>query len=205
MCFEKEVRAMKRNIVVHMVTIALACAAVGGAAAGEQPGEKTTAKVRIGAFDSRAIAMAHFGKLIRDGLLEELYAGHRNATASGDDERATELATKGQLIQKRLHRQMFGAAKAEDALAEIKPSLPKLADSLGVSVIVSVHDIAFQSPSVEVVDVTMEMVELFDPDQETLDKIHAVMEHPPIADSIIDRMESGYPPKDAKSRSPEGR
>ena len=49
---------MKRNIVVHMVTIALACAAVGGAAAGEQPGKKRTARVRIGAFDSRAIADA---------------------------------------------------------------------------------------------------------------------------------------------------
>jgi len=167
-------------------------------AATPQPTYKATAKVSVGVFDSRAIAMAYFGQMIRDGWLENLYAEHRKATASGDDKLAAKLATKGQLIQRLLHRQMFGATRPQDALAQIKPSLPKLADSLGVDMVVSVHDIAFQSPSIEVVDVTMEMVRLFDPNQETLEKIRAVMDHPPVADSAIDRMESGYPPKNTK-------
>jgi len=183
-----------------MVAVAVACMTVECVAAGEQSSQEPPAKVRIGAFDSRAIAMAYFGMAIRDGLLENLYAEHRKATASRDDKLAAKLATKGQLLQKLLHRQMFGAARAPDAVAKIKPSLPKLADSLGVDMVVSVHDIAFQGPSIEVVDVTMEMVELFDPDPETLEKIRAVMDRPPVADSIIERMESGYPPTSFKVR-----
>jgi hypothetical protein len=185
---------MKRNIVVYIVTVAVTCVTIEGSAAGEQLGKKPTARVRIGAFDARAIAMAHFGRMIQDGALDDLYGEHKKAVNSGDDQLAAKLATKGHLMQKRLHRQMFGASRPDDALAEIKSSLPILADSAGVNIIVSVHDMAFQSPSVEVVDVTMEMVKLFEPDQETLEKIRAVMEHPPVEDSVIERMESGYPP-----------
>ena len=51
------------------------------------------------------------------------------------------------------------------------------------------------------VDVTDEMVKLFDPDEETLEKIRAVLKHPPVTDSVIDRAEHVSRPVEGEPRA----
>jgi len=113
----------------------------------EQPAKP---KLRVGTFDSRAIALAHFGKMVQDGWLEKLYAQHAEAKEVGDK---------------------------------------KLAASAGVDVIVCVHDVVFRTPSAQFVDVTGPMVQLFEPDQETLEKIEAALKHAPATEKVIENME----------------
>ena len=124
-------------------------------AAGERPAKTSPApKVRVGTFDSRAIAMAHFGKMIKDGWLRRLYAEHEKAKAAGNEKLVKQLETKGQDAQRQLHMQMFGTAPVDEAWEEIRKDMSNVARSAGVDVILSVHDVVYKSTSAEFVDIT---------------------------------------------------
>ena len=53
------------------------------AAADDPVGKEKVTKIRVGTFDSRAVAMAHFGKMLKDGWLKKLYSEHEKAKAEG--------------------------------------------------------------------------------------------------------------------------
>jgi len=174
--------------------LCLVCVVTGWAgwslAAVDQPAkmiEKT--KVCVGVFDSRAVAMAHFGKFIKDGGLEKLYGEHDKAKAGGDTKKAEELEAKGQALQKQLHMRVFGNAPIEDILEEIKKDIPKVAQAVGVDIIVGKWDVVYQGPSAKFVDVTDQLVELFEPDEETLGKIKSLLEHPPVKREEMEKMD----------------
>jgi hypothetical protein len=179
---------MSRSLyaILGAVIVGLGFSAFALAGPAEQPAKP---KLRVGTFDSRAIALAYFGKMVQDGWLEKLYARHAEAKEAGNKKLAAELEAKGQEQQKRLHGQVFGAAPVDDALERIEREIPKLAASAGVDVIVCIHDVVFRTPSAQFVDVTGPMVQLFEPDQETLEKIEAVLKHAPATEKVIESME----------------
>lgn len=55
----------------------------------------------------------------------------------------------------------------------------------GVQIIVSKWDIAYQQPSVELFDVTDAMVNLFEPDAETLNIIDEIRAKAPVATEVL--------------------
>ncbi len=186
---------VRQTIILGLACTVMACSNLVFSA--EKPPVKKVrpTKVCMGTFDSRAIAMAHFGKMIKEGRLEKLYADHAKAKAAGDEKLAKELAAKGQALQKRLHLQVFGTAPVDDALQSIKKELPKIASSAGVDVIVCIYDLSYKSPSVNTVDVTDKMVRLFNPDKKTLEKIQALLKHPPFPNEVIEGMDCSPPGK----------
>jgi len=191
---------MKRCLLVGLTSAVLGLAVCGFASA-QEPANKEPAnkrdvsKVRVGTYDSRAVAMAHFGKMIKDGWLKNLYRSHAEAKAAGDEKLAKELEAKAVSQQERFHRQVFGAAPVSDALEKIEKDIPKVAASAEVDVIVCIHDVVYRSPSAEFLDLTKQMVQLFDPDEETLEKIQAVLKHPPASHEVIEHMQSRPPGK----------
>ncbi len=179
------------------ITICLMCVVAGLSymvfSAAEQPAKNTDkTEVRVGVFDSRALAVAHFGKIVRDGVLEELYAEHDKAKADGDEQRMKELEIKGQLLQKKFHMQAFGTAPIDDILEEIKEDIPGVAKTAGVDVIVCRHDIVYQDSATELVDVTNRMVQFFEPDEETLEKIDSLLKKPPVLQEILENMDHSH-------------
>ena len=193
---------MKRSLLVGLVSVGVGLT-VWAFAAADQPAEKSqTPNIRVGTFDSRAVALAHFGNMIKEGWLKNLYAEHAKAKEAGDQKLVKELEAKAQARQKRLHHQVFGTAPVNDAFKRIEKDIPKVADSAGVHVIISVHDVVYQSPSAGFVDVTDRMVQLFDPDEETLKKIEAIRKHPPVSDEVIENMECRPPEKESEADRP---
>ena len=164
--------------------------------AGEQPVKGDgKAEVVVGTFDSRAVAMAHFGKFIRDGGLQKLYDEHAKAKAAGDTKKVEELEAKGPALQKQLHMRIFGNAPIDDILKETKINIPKIAEAAGVDVIVCKWDVVYKKPSAKFIDVTSELVNLFEPDEETLGKIKAVLEHDPVPVEALENMKCEPPSK----------
>lgn len=177
-----------------IVTWGSACVVAGlavwaFAATKEPTGESEAAKVRVGTFDSRAVALAHFGSMVKKGWLEKLYADYEKAKAANDKDLAKQLEEKGNAQQKRLHEQVFGTAPVDDALEAVKREIPAVARSAGVDVVVCMHDVVYREPSVEFVDITDQIVDLFDPDEETLEKIHAIRKHAPVSREVLEQME----------------
>jgi len=182
----------KKRIMLGLVCVVLGLMCCVLLAENESTNTCDTPKVVVGTFDSRAVAMAHFGKFINDGGLEKLYSDHDKAKAAGDTKKAEELATKGQTLQKQLHMRIFGNAPIDNILEEIKKDIPKVAQAAGVDIIVGKWDIVYQKPSAKFVDITNQLVNLFEPDEETLDKIKAVLEHPPILREELEKMNHSH-------------
>jgi hypothetical protein len=138
------------------------------AAAGRPPGPVTTAtpakaKLRVGTFDSRAVAMAWARSEAFDRQRKKKIQEKERAEAAGDRETVEKLKAEGRAGQKQLHLQGFGGASVANILEKIKDQIPALAEEAGVDVIVSKWDLVYQTPGAEFVDVTALMIRPFRP------------------------------------------
>ena len=141
----------------------------------------TGAKVRIGTYDSRALAMAYYRSKAFLRQIEDMRAEYEKAKAAGDEKRVKELESAGSAQQELMHKQGFGTWPVANMLERIKEKMPEIAEQADVEVIVSKWDIAYQRSGVEFVDVTDRMVEPFDPDEETLRMIKEIQEQNPVS------------------------
>lgn len=159
--------------------MALACAA---AVASTSAQVSTVAPaVRVGIFDSRAVAVAYYNSdrhraEIR-GMMEQL----RAAKAANDTAAGQRLEQKGRALQNLAHYQAFSTASVPNVLEPLKDVLPQVAKDTGVSLIVSKWEIAWQDPHAEYVDITERLVDVFHPDarvRKSIDELKATTPMP---------------------------
>jgi hypothetical protein len=122
--------------------------------------------VRIGIYNSRAVALAFARSEEGQKYVADLHARYQAAVAEGNEAEAQSLREQGEAHQVRLHLQVFGNAPADDAIARIQSDLPNVAQAEHVIAIVPAAQ--FHDPSIEIVDVTEALVLLFSPTPETL-------------------------------------
>ena len=146
--------------------------------------QATPKKLRVGTYDSRAVAVAYAASSYNP--VGEKMAEMRKAKAANDTARIAELEAWGAKHQRQLHRQGFGHVPVDDLLAHVKAKRPDAAAKAGVDVIV--FDCDYASAEVEVVDVTDALVALYDPSQKTLDTVAEMKKHAPIELDEIEQM-----------------
>ena len=134
-------------------------------------------QLRVGVYDNRGILMAWFASKYND--LANMRKEYEQAKLAGDDERVKELGAMGPKLQRRLHFQGFGRAPVTELLAYVEDQLPALAKELGVDVIA--FECNYSGDNVEIVDITVELVMLYDPSPETIKSVKDVMKHDPVA------------------------
>lgn len=136
--------------------------------------------LKIGTFDSRALALAYWrsdeGMKELQGLHEEM----RKAKQAGDEKRIKELEIEGPGKQVRLHQQVFSTGTVTDVVKKIQTELPLVAKEAGVSLIVSKWQIAYKDTSIEYVDVTLPLVKLFNPDEKIMKMVEQIMKTDPV-------------------------
>lgn len=147
-----------------------------------QPSQEKTSgsKVRVGTFDSRALAMAYYRSETFRHRTDGLMAEYAKAKAAGDKKRVTELEAKGPAQQKLMHKQGFGTWPVDNILEKIEGKIPEVAKQSNLDVIVSKWNIVYQRSGVEFVDVTDLMVKPFGPDEKTLKIIADIQKKPPV-------------------------
>jgi len=150
--------------------VLLGVAVLAGTGAGEPAETSDAPAVRIGIYDSRAIAVAAAGSEYYTQHIKPLEDAFRKAKAEGNKDRIAELEPKVWARRKQTHRQGFGIAPVDDILEYIKDDLPKIAKEAGVGPIVSKWDKTTLSKytSAEQVDVTMRLVRAFKPREKSL-------------------------------------
>ena len=168
---------MKKETILMCCTIALLFVAMGaidplGCSNGATAKEKT-AVLRVGIYDNRGILMAWFASEYNDvsGQQRE----YALAKKAGDEERMKEVVK----FQQRLHFMGFGRAPVSELLKPIEDQLPALAKALGVDVIA--FECNYFGDKVEIVDITLDIVMLYDPSPETIKSVKDVMKHDPVA------------------------
>ncbi len=141
--------------------------------------------IRVGIFDSRAVALAYYRKFYKSpefvARLKRLKEEHDQAKAAGDETKAKKLEAKGRGGQEHSHSQVFGSAPVDEIMAKIKDKLPTIAKQAGVDLIVSKWSVTYRSPDAQFVDVTEPMAKLFHPDENTLKMIRDLAKHPPLS------------------------
>jgi len=144
--------------------------------AGSGQNQEAPRKVRVGVYDNRAIAVAYApSKYNPTGKKMEEY---KKAKAAGDAKLVKELETWGPKQQRQLHRQGFGRVPVDDLLAHVKDQLPEVARKKGIDLIAWQCD--YSGLNVEVVDITNELVSLFEPSEKTLRIVEELKKHDPI-------------------------
>jgi hypothetical protein len=128
---------MKTSLVSQrrfIVSSAVALCVMAGAAAFGQSKENA---LRIGIYDSRAIAVAYGNSTEFRKSLESITADYNKAKAAKDDKRVKEIETQMKAKQRRAHEQGFSTGSVANIMATVKDSLPAVAKKAGVDVIVS--------------------------------------------------------------------
>ncbi len=138
----------------------------------------------VGTYDSRCIAVA----FTRSGLhsMDEQQKAYEKARQQGDKEKMAELEKWGETQQRKAHFMAFGQYPVHNVLEKVSDKLPAVAQSTGVDVIVCRCD--FTDKAVKTVDVTDELVALFDPDEKTLKTIASLKTKDPVPFETLIRM-----------------
>ena len=161
---------------------------ISAAAAEETPGRVEKAGLRIGIFDSRAVAVAYAASDVHNRLIKQMMEQHAEAKAAGDKQKVAELEARGKAQQDQLHQQGFGTASVAGILETIKDQLPAIARQAGVDLIVSRWDVVYQTPGVELTDITGELVKPFNPSARTLKTIEELQKLPPVSLEELKRL-----------------
>lgn len=152
--------ARKSVLVVAAVILAEAATAF----AADAPGTGAP-KVRIGTYDTRAVALAYLRSEDWQKEIAKLRTEVEKAKAAGDEKRVGELQPQGERGQRRAHAQVFSNGPIDDILPKLKDAMAAVAKKANVAVIVP--SAAWHDDSVELVDVTELLAEQFKPSDET--------------------------------------
>jgi hypothetical protein len=163
----------------------------GGAVAAESA-EPAGPGGRVGIYDSRALAFAHFWSAERRAVLQERMTAGKAAKDRGDTARYREIANEMAAEQKRIHLEVFSTAPANEALAALAPKLAALQAELGVSALVSKWDEAALRgiPAARRVDVTDRLVQEFNPDERRRKTLAEMKNKPPLPLERAKRLEA---------------
>jgi hypothetical protein len=156
----------------------------GGTVAMAGDGAVTNAvQVRIGIYDSRAVAYAHFWSESYQSKLKEQMAAARAAKQAGDTTRFKELDATLRQTQDQKHRQVFSTAPADDALAALKGQISEIEKQAGITALVSKWDeqALAQYKDAGKVDVTDRLVREFKPTEKQLKVIADIQKQKPLS------------------------
>ena len=145
-------------------------------------------KIRIGIYDSRAIALAYFNsgyaKKMQD-IVMKLQLENAKALEAKDSLKSKKLIREGQLRQAILHEQGFGTGSVKECLAAIKDKVQKFAQSEKIDLIVSKWELNYSSSQFEIVDITEQLANLFEPNKRFKDTLKDLLKSEPIKDAYL--------------------
>jgi len=162
----------------RMVFVGLSALAVCAMFLALQPAPK---KFRVGIFDSRGVALAYARSGLSAPVMRDLKAKYEKAKAENDEKTIKECEAEGPARHQVQMQQVFSVASVADILEAVKADLPNVAREAGVDIIVSKWEVVHKDPSIELVDVTANLVKLFKPDEATLKMIGDIDKQPPVS------------------------
>jgi hypothetical protein len=130
-------------------------------------------KLRVGVYDSRALAVAYSASSFHDAEMKALQKELDDAQAARDTRKVDQIKARGKNMQTVAHLQAFSNGPVDNAISKVRESLPVIAAAAGVDVIVA--DIDFKSDRVETVDVTNLLVAQFKPNDRTQKNIEMIV------------------------------
>jgi hypothetical protein len=137
-------------------------------------------RVRVGVYDSRAIAVAYANSREFQNSMKPVQVDYAQAKLANNQKHMEELQRRMEQAQRLLDQQAYSIASIADIMAVVKGSLPSVAKEAGVEIIVSKWDLNYQSLNVEVEDVTDKLVALFHTTEQGWKWAKEIQQKPPV-------------------------
>ncbi|HUO09472.1 MAG TPA: hypothetical protein VM008_14280 [Phycisphaerae bacterium] len=146
-------------------------------------GTMPAAKVRVGTYNTRMVALAYWRSAEGMKVIGATVNDAMAAKKAGEKEKAAELEKKAKDLQRRLHNEVFGNSPIPEVTEAMKSALNEVAQAKDVVAIVP--EVAYAGDSVDVVDVTEEIVAKCKPTEQTRRVLNELPKHPPAEMEVI--------------------
>ena len=141
----------------------------------------------IGIYDSRCIAIAYYNSKMHTDYVKQIADRHKAAKDAGDDAMAKGLEEQMVKLQEQAHFQGFGTAPVVHLLDKVSDEVDKIKADNGLDMIISKWN--YDADTEKCVDITDELVKLFNPNEKTLNWIKQAKDIKPISQKELEKME----------------
>jgi hypothetical protein len=117
-------------------------------------------KKRVGVYDSRCIAIWYYNSNEFNTKIKDLMDSLHKLKESKDTVHAKKLEEKGQLMQRIAHDKGFGRGSVAEILENKKDEIKSIASQENLLLIVSKWEVNYSDPEVEIVDVTLKLLDM---------------------------------------------
>lgn len=133
--------------------------------------------VRIGIYDSRAIAIAFGNSNEGREFVANLHAEMTKAKAAKNDSLIRHIEKTAETYQVLMHLRAFSVGSVADILEKYKAEVDLVAKEAGVQFIVSKFELIYTGAGVDTVDVTLPLARIFKPSEQALKWISEMPKH----------------------------
>ena len=120
-------------------------------------------KIRIGVYDSRAVAISYANSKFFKNPFSNLGPRMKVAKERNDTKEIAKIEIEGKMHQAILHDQGFGKGSVNTILENYKEKIDAIAKDEKLDLIVSKWEVMYQGSPLELVDITEKMAGLFEP------------------------------------------
>jgi Skp family chaperone for outer membrane proteins len=166
-------------------TTILAVLALGLALAALALRPATDVPMRIGVYDSRAVAVACANSPSFRTVHAKLMERMKTAKEKGDAKEIAAIEREGMLRQVMMHEQGFGKGSVAAMAALVKDSIAALAVSENLSLVVSKWEVVYSAKDIEHVDVTEKIAGFFGPNEKVKGWLKDLSRQEPIEDAFL--------------------
>jgi hypothetical protein len=175
-----KIEKMKEKVQITWVTLAMILFCLLPGFSSKTYGQEKPGGVRIGIYDSRIAVFAWSRSDYFREFLAKFGEQSDSAQKAHDTARIKELSASAMSHQHLLHLTVFSNGSAGFVMKLINDKLPELAKTSGVSIIVCKWELNYHDPSFEIVDLTNEVVQLFQPKEDISKMGKDIMKEKPI-------------------------
>ena len=136
--------------------------------------------MKIGTYDSRVVTFAWSRSEFFKQQMIKITHKSDSAEKVNDTARVKELSVEMMSYQHLLHQMVFSNGSVGIVMAQVKEKLPGLAKTAGVTVILSKWELNYLDPSVETVDLTNQVAQLFQPKEDIAKMAGEISAQPPV-------------------------
>ena len=174
---------MKRKLITTICIITM-IGTVYGMNAHAQSTENTKKELlRVGVYDSRAIATAYGATFLQDNL-KKMHKELMEAEKNRDVSKIKELTTQTQQQQLASNWQGMGIEPVHECFVPIRDKIPAVVQQAGVDILINKWSMDYASGDAGFVDLTDELVKLFNPDKGTLKWIESLKKSKPLTSQL---------------------
>jgi hypothetical protein len=137
-------------------------------------------RIRVGVYDSRAIAVAYANSREFKNAMQPVLAEFDKAKLANNQKEMADIQHRMQIDQRLLNEQAYSTSSVASIIATVKPSLPAVAKEADVDLIVSKWELNMLAYNVETEDVTDKLVALFHTTDQGWKWAKEIQQRPPV-------------------------